>query len=489
MHTVFVQSIKNLAVTGIGFGLGLTNTVFLFTRIMQKQEYGLIAYLIAASNLLWPLLAAGAPNTLIKYFSSYGNTKDIHRFLSTMLFFPAILSLAIGGIALLQRSKIMYYFTADNPDILPYIWLIGIMGISICYFEIFYSWVKVQLKTVLGNILREIYLRLCTFFLLLFFYLKWIALDGFVYGMALAYVSRMLIMAGYALAVYPIAMQLAWPKNYRSVFRYSILIVIANAVATWMIDLDKTMIARFLPISAVANYSICAYIASVIGLPLRAMHQITYPITAKLIHAKHYGELKLLYSRTSLHLSIVSGLLLVLILCNMHQFFLLIPASYSLFPLVVLCIGLVKFIDNILGINNAILYTSAYYVWILVLGLLVVGLALLLHWIGIPRFGPNGAAFVTFLASALYSFSKLLLVKLKFGMQPFDSRICKTILSVFVTGVLFYAWEFPYHPLVNIFLKSTMVVLVYILLCYTLAVSPEVRKEIDKWIFFKKKAS
>ena len=55
-------------------------------------------------------------------------------------------------------------------------------------------------------------------------------------------------------------------------------------MATILIDLDKAMIERYLLIENVAKYSICAYVASVIIIPSRAMHQITYPLTAKLLN-------------------------------------------------------------------------------------------------------------------------------------------------------------------------------------------------------------
>ena len=52
------------------------------------------------------------------------------------------------------------YLSTENPLIKNYIYIIVSIAISTAYFEIFYSWCKVQKKTVFGNFLKEFYQRL-----------------------------------------------------------------------------------------------------------------------------------------------------------------------------------------------------------------------------------------------------------------------------------------------------------------------------------------
>ena len=132
----------------------------------------------------------------------------------------------------------------------------------------------------------------------------------------MVYILRLIIIKLYAFRLHFPKFHLALPKNFKEVVFYSILILIAGSIAIIMIDLDKFMIEQYLPIGDVAVYGMCAYIASVIVVPSRAMHQITYPLTAKLLNERNYKELHILYKQTSLSLLVMSGLMFLLIICN-----------------------------------------------------------------------------------------------------------------------------------------------------------------------------
>jgi O-antigen/teichoic acid export membrane protein len=67
-------------------------------------------------------------------------------------------------------------------------------------------------------------------------------------------------------------------------------------------------------IENIAYYSVATYIALVISVPSRAMHQIVYPITAKLMHEEKYDELNILYKKTSVNLQVVGGFVMLCIL-------------------------------------------------------------------------------------------------------------------------------------------------------------------------------
>ena len=53
----------------------------------------------------------------------------------------------------------------------------------------------------------------------------------------------------------------------------------------------------------------CYFIATVIMVPSRAMHQITYPITAKLMSENKHEELNELYKKVFITLQVIGGLI------------------------------------------------------------------------------------------------------------------------------------------------------------------------------------
>ncbi len=482
MGIVVDQTIRNVIITCLGFGIGAVNTLFLFTNFLNEEYYGLVAYVMSTSNLIWPLMAFGVHNTLIKFFSSYSDTEQRNKFLTLMLILPLVIALVLGGLGTIFYSSILSFFEGKNAIIQPFVWTIFVLAFVLSYFEIFFAWSKVKLKSVFGNIMKELFVRICISILLILVYFKVFSANQFIYALIVVYVARTLIMKIYALRLHSYQLNFSLPDNYRSVLKYAMLILIAGSVATLLIDLDKTMIERYLPIGNVAKYGICAYIASVIIIPSRAMHQITYPLTAKLMNEKQFNQLKELYKKSSINLLVISGLLFVLVVCNMKELFEIIPDEYVLFVWVVLLIGGTKLFDNIMGNNNAILFSSDYYKLVLFIGVSLAILAIILNLICIPIFGVTGAAIATFTAVFCYNLIKLWVVYSKFKMHPFSKHTFITILLIIGFVVSFYFWEFGFHPLLNITLKSIIIGIIYLAVVYVLKISPELHKLIAKYL-------
>jgi O-antigen/teichoic acid export membrane protein len=287
------------------------------------------------------------------------------------------------------------------------------------------------------------------------------------------YLLSTLIILFYANKVQRISFNFKLPKNYKQVLIYSSFIILSGSVANMLLDLDKTMLNQYLKIENIAYYSVAIYIAMVISVPSRAMHQITYPITAKLMIEGKHDELNELYKKTSITLQIIGGLVLVGILVNINQLYLLLPIKYSGGIFVVFIIGLSKYFDLILGNNNAIIFNSKYYKAVLFLGLLLAFFAITLNMIFIPIYGIDGAAIATLVSITLYSIAKLLFVVIKMKLFPFTSKTLisfAVLISLFCT---FYFWEFSFHPVINIILKSILVTIIYVFVNYKLKLSSD----------------
>ena len=96
MGIVFKQSAKNLITTYLGFGIGAINTLFLYTNFLQQEYYGLVSFLLSAANLIWPLMAFGVHNTLVKFYSAYDTREEKDKLLSMILFLPVLISILLG---------------------------------------------------------------------------------------------------------------------------------------------------------------------------------------------------------------------------------------------------------------------------------------------------------------------------------------------------------------------------------------------------------
>lgn len=480
MGVIINQSAKNLVTTYLGFGIGAINTLFLYTNFLTPEYYGLVGFLLSAANLIWPVMAFGVHNTLVKFYSSYDSKEQQDKLLSVILFLPLGISAILGLVGFFSYGFILEYFSQSNALIKPYVWMIFLIAVATAYFEIFFSWSKVNYQSVFGNFMKEVFHRACVSVLLVSVYFDVLSVEGFVYALSGIFVLRTLVMKIYAFRLYFPKISFGFPHNRSFILKYSALILIAGSVAMVLLDLDKVMIERFLPIEMVAVYGIAVYIASVIAVPSRAMHQITYPMTATLLNKRDKKGLLDLYEKSSLNLLIISGFIFLLIVTNIRQLYELIPGEYQISFSIVIIISSVKLYDNLLGNNNSILFNSDYYRIVLGIGVLLAILAFVLNVVLIPIYGILGAAIATFLAFAVYNTSKLVIVYHKFGIQPFTMQTLYGGVLILVFSFGFYYWDFQINPVVNIVLKSMLIGLTYIGIIYSLKLSEDINRLIDK---------
>ena len=485
MGIVSKQALNNTMITYLGFGIAAINTLFLYTNFLTDAYYGLVTVILSTSAVLMPLLAFGVPNTLVKFYSSFKKEKDTQAFETLMLLLPLVLIIPIALISYLFTDVIGDFISKENSMVKDYVWYIFLIGMAMAYFEVFYAWAKVQMKSVFGNFMKEVFNRVGVMLLLFLVYFDVISVDFFLKALVALYLLRTVIMKLYAYRLKMPTLNFNFPANTRIILSYSALIILGGSAAVIILEIDKVMLNQFIEIENVAYYGVAIYIATTIIVPSRAMHQITYPMTAELLNNKNQEELASLYKKSSLTLFIASGILFVLIITNLNDLFLMLPEEYRGGFIIVFLIGLAKVYDSVLGNNNAILYNSDYYKALLVMGGLLAVLVIFLNLMFIPKYGLNGAALATFLAIVLYNTVKLVYVRSKFGIVPFTTETLKVFGILLVLGVVFYYLNFPFHPIVNILLKGVLAALLFLAILYKLKISEDINSVLQRFMGIK----
>lgn len=474
MGIVQKQAFKNTIITYLGFGIGAINALFLFTNFMTESHYGLIAYILSTANIMMPIIAFGTQNTLIKFYSSYKTQHNINKFLTLMLTLPLILAIPVGAIGYFSFDVIVGFLAQENKIIKDYVCLIYITALALAYFELFFSWQKVQMHSVFGNFMKEVFPRITVMGLLFCLYFDWFTINTFIYAVVGMYFLRTFIMSLYAFYLRPPVLRFGKLFNFSAVIKYSALIIIAGSVGSIILEIDKTMIGKLLSIENVAFYSVAIYIATVIGVPARSMSQITGPITAKLLNEKNTKELEVLYKKSSLNLFIVSGFIFLLIVLNINQLYFLIKPEYSVAVYVVFIVSIAKLSDNVIGNINAILFNSNYYRIVLLFGVILAAVTIALNFLLIPNYGINGAAFATIISILFYNSLKIIFVYRTFKLLPFTLATLKVLILILLVVLVFYFWDFPFHPIFNIGLKSLLITFVFVPVVYVFKFSEEI---------------
>ena len=467
MGIVVNQSYKNIIIISIALVIGGINTLYFYPVFLKAEYYGLVVFLLATSNLLQPLISFGSQHTIIKYFSSYNSAKEKDIFMSSIIFLPILTIIPICYLVVQFHDIIASFLSLKNPIIESYVWVIFLVAFATSYFEVFYSWARVQLKSVFGNFLKEIYPRVSIFILLLLVFFDIISKENFVWYLTGFYYLRLLIMIAYSLKLYTPNFYFKLPVNTKQILSYSIYIFLAGSAASILIDIDKFMIPQKEAISQTAFYAVAVFIATVVEIPGRALFQIVNPLVAKALNTNNFTELKMLYKESSLNLLIISGLFFLLINLNIVPFYELMDnPSYGTAVWVVLMISLSKLILMSFGCGPAILATSKFYKITLPFS---IGMALSVYFLNdylIDLMGINGAALSTLIVVAVFTFLKIIYLKSKLNLSPYSFNSVKTL---FIIGSLFLIFEnisFPFKGISLIIINSLIIGLVYTLVVY-----------------------
>jgi O-antigen/teichoic acid export membrane protein len=479
---VLKQSFKNTIVTFAAFAVGGVNALFLYTEFLTDEYYGLVTFLLSTANLLMPLTAFGVQYSIVKFFSTYTSKLERDKFLSSSLILPLFIALPFGFLGTVFYEQISNHLSIENPIIKDFTWVIYLVAIATAYFEIFYAWAKVQMQSVFGNVIKEMFSRVAAMILLSLVFLEVITQVEFIYYLTGAYFIRMFVMMFYALKLYKPKFTLQLPENYKEVFKYASYIILAGSAGAILLDIDKFMIPQKEAIAMTAYYSVGVYIASVIEAPGRAMAQIVQPITAKALNENNTIEIKNLYKSTSINLLLICGLFFLLINLNINQAYLLIDEKYADGVLVVLMISIAKLYTMSLGNNGAIISNSKYYKILLPYAIaMALSVYFLNDWL-ISILSMNGAALSTLVVILIFNTIKVWYVQRKFNMQPYSGKTLLLFLLICIFFFAFYSWDFTFHPIINIVLKTTLISIIYVFLVFKLKISSEINNLISKFI-------
>ncbi len=495
MGIVLKQSFKNTLIIYLGFLIGGLNTIYFYPDIIGDKFQGIVVVLLSYSNLIMPVMALGVHYTIIKFFSSYKDKLEKDKFLSLAMVLPLLVAFPIGflwdGI---QNYIVTNFIAKENEEIGGYTIVIYIIAICCAYFEVFYAWAKVHLKTVLGNFLKEFYNRAAVMLLILAVSFKIITKLDFVYYLTGFYVCRTLIMMFYAFSVYFPKLNFKLPQNYKEIVTFSMFIILAGSAGALILDIDKVMVISKETFKAAAYYTVAVFIGSFIEAPSRAMNQILQPLTSKSLNENDTDEVESLYKKSSINLLIVGGLFFLLINCNVVELYRVMPSGYEQGVFAVLLISLAKMYNMFLGNNGSILANSKFYKITLPIG---IGSALLVYFLNVLFYhkinmNTDGLAIATLLTIFIFNSFKLWFVNKKLNMNPITKKTGLVIVVIISLFLAFYFWNFslpkmyirkiPIHPLLNIILKSIVISIVYLFLIIKLKISEQINSLVRRFI-------
>ena len=482
MGIVVRQSFLNLISIGIAFLIGAVNTLYLYPTFLGSKLQGLIIALLAISNLLQPFISFGTQHAVIRYYSKYNKKTDKDGLLTLSIIIPLVIVILFVPIFFTYYDQIRLYLFQSDQSLSKYAYVILFIAVSTSFFEVFYSWLRVKLKSVFGNFLKELYPRLLIAFLLISYSYGLLNFENFVLFLIYGYYLRLLIVIIYSFYINRPRISFAFKSDFKEVFKYCLLIFLSGAASSIILDIDKSMLSSILTVENVAYYSVAVFIAAVIEIPGRAMFQILSPVVADAINKNHFKKLEGLLKKSSTNLVLVASLFFLLINLNLNDFYeMLNQDGYSIGIPIVIIVSFGKLYSMSIGCINNIISNSKYYYYTFWFSLFSSILAVVLNIYLITEYGIVGAAYATLIVLIIMNSLKLYLIKVKFNIHPYSKDTVKIIVLSILGFVIFSNLKLDFQPVLNIIIKSSLVLILYTLSAYIFRLSDDVNIFIDKF--------
>ena len=476
MGIVARQSIKNFLWSNVGILLGALYTFLIIPRVFDENpaQWGLIQLIIYYSQILIPITLLSVPGVIIRYFPSFKKEGRANDLYSISIAIVAVFALLVAILFAVFRGYLIS--NKDGVEHLSrYILIVIPVFILSSFYEIFAAWSKVNLKSTLPNFLKDSFLKIWNFIIILLFYFHLITFNTLLalyFSIYLFQASLMLIYIkrfdGPGLRLNRSVIRATLKKEH---FSYMIFGVMGSASFALMNKVDMIMIGKMLSLQEVAFYSIGLAFVAFIQLPEKSISAISVPTLSHLLAKEDHKGILTLYRKTSINQVVLSGYIFLGVWINIHNIAAYLGPKFGNIEYVVLFLGLAKIVDVFTGLNGTLIGISKYYRASLVMQLILLVLMVGTNLVFIPRYGFNGAAFASFISLSLHNIIKTVFVYVKYRIWPFSF---KSMLAILIgLSALFLNRFIPDFEgfLADVLIRSSIFSLFYISLVLGLRIS------------------
>lgn len=483
MGIVFRQSAITTIISYCGVAIGYANLLYLYPKYLEPDQIGLLRTIQDAAILFTPFAQFGIAQSILRYYPRLVTTKE-----SSGSFIRLMLLLALAGFGVffilfkVFETPILSYFESNAKEIIGYSSLVLWLTLILLILAVLEAYSRSLLKTIVPNLLREIVARLLLAILVLLYFTGYLDFNQFIVSTALAYLLCLTILIIYLSIQGELQMKMNFDELDRAqlpgLLKYSLLSFAGMAGLIIIGKVDSIMVSGLLGLAANAIYTTAFYMATVIEIPKRALMQIAMPLISRAFEKNDLEGIKTIYQKTSINQLIIGSLILIGIWANLHNIFGLMPKGdiYEAGQYVVLIIGLGKLLDMMFGPSSEIIVLSKYYSYNIVLIILLAISIVVANNLLIPRYGINGAAIGSAAALVAFNFIKYIFIYVKLKMQPLTFATAKVLgICVIVVGCNYLLPHFD-NIFVDIFSRSSIIIIVYAVMIFYSKVSPDGNK-------------
>lgn len=472
MSQVRRQSIISTLLVYVGFLTGFVNT-YLFTRQgspFSPSEYAMTGIFIAVANLMFSLANLGSVSVVYKFYPYYNDNlpkkKNDLLTLSLLVSIFGFLLVVLGGIVF--KDFVIRKFSSNSPLFIEYYKWTFPFGFGLLLFTLFEAFGWNIRKPIFTTFLREVFFKMLTLiliFLLSFHFLS--DFDAFIKVYAFTYLVTALVLVVFLIwhGEFHIVLTLSrvTRKFYKKMISMATLVFSGGVVFTVAQFADTFIIMSLLGTGPAGVFALGSVVSGLVQAPQRGAVAAATPVLAKAWKDKDLERISLIYRRSGINLLIASLAIFFLIWLSYTDIVITFKLKHDYLDSlwIFFFFGLARVVDLGSGVNSQIIATSTYWRFEFISGMILLMLIVPLNYILIKSFGIIGAGYSNLVSISIYNLIRILFLKQKFNMHPFDRKTLYAIgLAVVSYVICFFAFE-NLHGFSGITLRSLLFIALF----------------------------
>lgn len=483
MGIIANQASRNAALILLGVVFGAINNLFILPNAFEdfKEGWSFLGLALSIGLISSQLFSFSSQSIFINRIPKLENEQQQNDLVSLVLSASLLGAILFGGGYYLFQDLILSRLSESNAILVEKYYIsILVITVALIAFNSFSGFVIAKFKTVQLTIVQDSFTKISYLIIASLYLFELISFTTVVWLFVSSYVIIALVMFIQALRNGLKLGVASRTENIKQVWDYALFSIFDKGASVIMQRLDTIMVVFILDLEFAADYLLAFFIGSVVYIPFKAMLSIIPVIVSKEIGLGNYQKLETIYKKTTLYGLILGGFIFIGIWTNVDSLLLMLPEKFRTGTWVILFIGLSKIFQIFAGMSGSYIVYSKYYRYNLRLNLILLGLSIFTNFIGIWRYGINGAAAATALSILIYSIMKLSFVYRKFQCHPISKELLKlVILQLFCVAIFMSIPDFVTQPLIQIIIKSVIFTIVYYLGVRRLRIAPELNSLAD----------
>lgn len=431
----------NLFVNYSGLFVGIINT-FIKSKTLSLEEIGLISTLITISGLSAVIINNGIPSIIQKFYFENNDQVEIKsNFIKLIFLSSTIFFVLVTFFLALFKSNVLSWYSGSKMLEIYYSYLFFFILFE--YLSSIMSFIfRVEYLSSTGNIIRTVFR---SFFNMIFLISLFILQFSFK-----TYLFLFISIQGVQLLLFILFFVKKIEFKFRSNFSISLpdlrkyatfgsFMFFSSLTGYITVIVDKLMIGSIIDLSQLGIYTISISLVAFIKAVGISFQNVYHPLISNYWHKGNTGEIKRIYSENA-NIQLYIGVLLFtymnIFAVPMLAFF---NKSFVAGKTVLLLVSIGELVNLGTGMCGGIITFSKYFKFDFYSKFFLMVLAVVTNILLIPGWGINGAACATLLSLSIYNIAKLVFVKIKVGMFPYNFNSLKIFTGSIIFFIIIYA--------------------------------------------------